>query len=264
MEKKLLKITILLFLLFSIYFVSSLITSFYSVSYIVNFSENYTIRPVYVGLNNLAATAHNTSWLEFDGVNDYVYSSLAMSGNYSVSLWFKAVNSSQNYANPNDNVALFWNDDDSPAIKLMPSRSIRFCTKNSSGTGVAVEALNNFTDNQWINVIGVVNNDTGNISIFVNGEFKAEDSFVGGSTDSPQLNAVRIGRDDAGRNFKGSIDEIRVYNSTLTDSEILEIYNSGRIANSSLPSDGLVLWYSFNEGTGSIVYDKSGNSNNGQ
>ena len=64
--------------------------------------------------------------------------------------------------------------------------------------------------------------------------------------------------------FNGSIDELRVYNQTLIQSQISEIYNSGRIANSSLPSDGLVLWYSFDEGTGTTIYDKSGNGNHGE
>jgi len=65
------------------------------------------------------------------------------------------------------------------------------------------------------------------------------------------------------QHWLGAMDEIRIYNKILSDAEITEIYNSELIANASLPSDGLVLWYPFNEGEGTTVYDKSGNGNDG-
>jgi hypothetical protein len=67
----------------------------------------------------------------------------------------------------------------------------------------------------------------------------------------------------ASEGYKGSIDEIRVYNRTLTTAEMAEIFNSGRIPNSSLPSNDLELWMSFNENTGTTVYDRSSNAWNG-
>ena len=63
--------------------------------------------------------------------------------------------------------------------------------------------------------------------------------------------------------FNGGIDEVRIYNRSLSSLEVSEIYNSGRIANSSLPSNGLVLWYAFDENSDTTVHDLSGNGNDG-
>jgi len=54
--------------------------------------------------------------------------------------------------------------------------------------------------------------------------------------------------------INGSIDEIRLYNRTLSDTEVLNLNNSGRTPNSSLPTNGLMLWLPFNENVGSDVH----------
>ena len=67
--------------------------------------------------------------------------------------------------------------------------------------------------------------------------------------------------------FNGSFDEIRVYNSSLTAQEILEIYNNGRKQNTSVLTTGnnsnQVLYMPFNENQGIVTYEQSGQSNNG-
>jgi len=67
------------------------------------------------------------------------------------------------------------------------------------------------------------------------------------------------------RNPNMSMDELRLYNRSLTQQEITNVYGSGRITNSSLPNDGLVLWQPINENTGTTTYDISeqGISSNG-
>ena len=57
----------------------------------------------------------------------------------------------------------------------------------------------------------------------------------------------------------GYLDEVRYYNSnSLSRDEMLEIYNSGRITNSSLVNTGLLNWFSFNENSGLTAYDMNG------
>ena len=56
--------------------------------------------------------------------------------------------------------------------------------------------------------------------------------------------------------INGSVDEFRLYNRSLSASEVTQLYSSGRTANSSLPSDDLWYWYSFNEGSGTNVINK--------
>ena len=62
-----------------------------------------------------------------------------------------------------------------------------------------------------------------------------------------------------GQYFQGFIGFVRIYNRALSDSEI-----EWNFENPYEPvSDGLVLWLLMDEGEGDVVYDKSGNGNDG-
>jgi hypothetical protein len=59
--------------------------------------------------------------------------------------------------------------------------------------------------------------------------------------------------------FNGAIDQVRVWNTAKTDAEILANYNKCLDGNES----GLVMYWNFDEGTGTNVSDLTGNNNNG-
>jgi len=68
--------------------------------------------------------------------------------------------------------------------------------------------------------------------------------------------------------FNGLIDEVRIYNRALSEEEIRYHYNhtlpKGAVSPTAMKEDSsLVGYWSFNEGSGQIAYDKSGNGNNG-
>ena len=79
---------------------------------------------------------------------------------------------------------------------------------------------------------------------------------------NPDFIVNTSGRVIIGSGWEGCLDEVRFYTS-ITDTIVQEINNSGVKANVSLSSTNLLLWFSFNEGTGDTVYDKSGNGYNG-
>jgi hypothetical protein len=110
-----------------------------------------------------------------------------------------------------------------------------------------------------------VNIQSNNTYISVNnGEFNSMGANFTDTTIVPSSDYMIIGAIVEGTSEGDFLmDEIRIYNSTLSATELTEIYSSGRISNSSLPSDNLRLWYSFNEANGIIIYDKSGNSKDG-
>jgi len=74
--------------------------------------------------------------------------------------------------------------------------------------------------------------------------------------------------------FNGLIDEVRIYNYARTPDEIRLDYNAGYAARFGPSTDcnsdpgscmtkGLVAYWSFDEGSGNIAYDSSGNGNHG-
>ena len=112
--------------------------------------------------------------------------------------------------------------------------------------------------NEWM--MTSVTGNVSNFTLYLNGSFY--DSQI---RNDMNLTTERFmflgGTHNHNSGITGGMDEIRIYNRTLSHTEISEIYNSGRIQNSSLPSDGLVLWYGMNEGQGSILHDLAGDNN---
>lgn len=63
--------------------------------------------------------------------------------------------------------------------------------------------------------------------------------------------------------YSGKLDDVRVYNRALTASEISKIYSSGQTTLKKVSEQGLVGYWSMNEGQGGKVGDSSGNNNTG-
>jgi len=229
------------------------------------------------GVTSSSATAHNNSWLEFDGVNDVVKISDSINANlsngYTISLWINAKSSN---ITGGDGIYLhFLNKTGSRPDYLIGIRDVSGVAQikfrsiiNGSGCDDTATSKGFAKNNrEWIYVTGVFNGTTN--KLYINSLLNDTDNLPDyctqliSETISDNLNIGIGGRYTEASYVEGSIEEVRIYNKSLTDSEISEIYNSGRIANSSLPSTGLVAWYSFNEATGNVVYDKSGNNNHG-
>ncbi len=240
-----------------------------------------TLTPIGEGITSNSAEANNNSWMEFDGVNDFVETNtgdlnLNYSNNFSFSSW---VNINSITSADQKNIIHSINSSGSfpyfdLAIRNQSGTQKRFYFRgqfNSTGCDKTAEQIINDEDffNEWYHVVGSWNGST--LFIYLNGDLN--DTTVHSPSCINRLNSEQIGIINplqiggnsvfAETTIDAGIDEVRVYNRTLSDAEALEIYNSGRLANSSLPSDGLVLWYSFNEGSGTVVRDKSGLGNDG-
>lgn len=118
---------------------------------------------------------------------------------------------------------------------------------------------------RWIHIVVVYNGTE--LQRYVNGTIGTALSATGDLSNN-QTTAFRIGASTQDpsifyRSLNGSLDEIRIYNKTLSSAEVTNIYNSGRIPDSSLTSDELKLWYSMNENSGTTLFDKSGLNNDG-
>ncbi|HHG83488.1 MAG TPA: T9SS type A sorting domain-containing protein [Bacteroidetes bacterium] len=67
------------------------------------------------------------------------------------------------------------------------------------------------------------------------------------------------------QHFDGNIDEVRIWNTSLTGATVLDNYNNScaSIGASHPNINNLIAYYSMNEGSGTFIFDRSGNDNHG-
>jgi hypothetical protein len=122
-----------------------------------------------------------------------------------------------------------------------------------SWTGFTVLAFSAVSPGQWYHYAGVY--DGGSASIYLNGSLMSTASPH--STPTANSDELRIGIDwDMGCAMLGVIDEVRISN--------IARYTSSFSPSTSFSTDSntMALWH-FDEYTGSVAYDSSGNGNDG-
>jgi hypothetical protein len=77
---------------------------------------------------------------------------------------------------------------------------------------------------KWYHVVGSVKSND-KIKLYVNGSLVAEYPFVGNIVQETNKN-IRIGYEDSGAAFNGTIDEVKIWNRSLTQDEIKMLYQS--------------------------------------
>jgi hypothetical protein len=98
---------------------------------------------------------------------------------------------------------------------------------NSSGTGVGLDTLNsknNFTIDKWTHIAVSRDGNSRIVNFYVNGTKVYTVSYS--STNSPKTstNPIQIGSRNGVQNFTGMIDEVRIYNRSLSATEIASLY----------------------------------------
>ena len=104
---------------------------------------------------------------------------------------------------------------------------LHFGTRNVSGGTSIREILTPINLNQWYHITGTYSNETGNISLYLDGEFietKLSDNFFNLSLSSFNMgNSVFSGNTAS---LKGSVDELMIFNRTLSATEIKQIFEA--------------------------------------
>jgi hypothetical protein len=111
-------------------------------------------------------------------------------------------------------------------------------------------------DTDW-HYIAVTRNSSGDVVIYIDG--KPDSTGTIGTSTAYTKTVIGAGH-TAYSNFKGLIDEVSLYNRDLSGEEIWGNMHN-RLAGDEA---GLVGYWDFDEGEGQIVYDLSGNGNDGQ
>ena len=118
-----------------------------------------------------------------------------------------------------------------------------------NGIHQAVQSTTSIENGKWYHAAGTW--DSTKIIMYVNGVAEGQKVFVGPMTANTEpLQIGRLGKPGALYNFKGEIDEVRIWNTALTEAQINTA--KGLIVNYS---NTMVANYRFEAGTGTTVAD---------
>ena len=166
----------------------------------------------------LAGIANNYS-MSFDGSNDYIDagndSSLAISGDFTISLWINQTTTTAfSY--------LFDKGGAGSSINyrggINSSNQVYFQINGNSLTSTGI-----ITNGTWSHIVLVKSGTSMNIYIDNNAETPA----TAPATAYTGTENLEIGRQTGGANYlAGSIDELGIWNTALTSSQVSEIYNA--------------------------------------
>jgi hypothetical protein len=205
------------------------------------------------------------SALQFDGSDDYVTvtdaNSLDVTTNFSVTGWVfsNSIPSGERYILSKDGVG----SDTTDAYNIFLQAGGRICYETNNRGNNVCSSSNSVETGQWSH-IAVVFNDaaTPKVSFYVNGALIT--GYFGGTTTQAPIalgtNLLIGRRGNSGTNFDGKIDSLKLYNYTLTSSQVAWDYNRG----------APVAWWKMDESSWTndcstnTVMDSSGNSNHGK
>jgi len=199
--------------------------------------------------------------LQFDGVDDYIqvadHVSLNMfNSSVSISVWIK---SSSNYSGE---TLIFehdvWSNPATYQLTSMNSNTLRFNFPSMEWTEGALDYYVDYTDGNWHHVVGMLDTDDNEARIYYDGNLVASKSVFSeiGSATALTYIGSRGGNEMF---FDGIVDEVRLWNTARSQSEIQE-YMYKQLTGTE---PGLVAYWQFDEGVGNIAFDKTINENHG-
>ena len=202
--------------------------------------------------SGIANSAYN-----FNGTNARIVTTNAptLTGNYSISAWFntQSLASWGTIVDCRPNAA--------SGIGIEHNSNLSFTTSTGSSYN---NTMSNFSiqTNTWLHVV-VVYNGTHKL-IYINGVLDKTQLYSNLilSTTQPFIFGDRgIMPSGPGNYFNGTLDDIGIWNRSLTQSEVTALYNQAPnpVLPSNVPTSGLVAYYPFNGNAN----DESGNGNNG-
>jgi len=196
--------------------------------------------------------------LDFDGTNDYInignHNSLNIGDSLTIEAWIKP----QNLEN-RQSIFSTRADNDSGCFQLEMGSGTNRVAVTGIGTWVAQTEDNAVSTGEWFHIVYTRNGAGSGIhKIYVNGEEQnliSDDSYAFINNDSDKL----IGSTNGSGGFLFSkLEEVRLWNICRTEEEIRENMYLALTGNES----GLVSYWQFNDGSGSVVRDV-GSGNNG-
>ena len=133
-------------------------------------------------------------------------------------------------------------------------RSVAFIGENADVTGIA-----DIDDGNWHHVAFTYDGTA--IRLYVDGALDRTVN-ISFNTNGQNLKIGNNANPSNGEYFDGTIDEIRIWNIALDDTQIADLAGDS-FTDPTTPSNCLVAYYKMNEGSGSSLTDLTGNGNTG-
>jgi hypothetical protein len=198
------------------------------------------------------AAGKRGSGLSFNGTSDKVSGpSITVGASMTISAWIKKTSSTGQKS--------FFSNRGGGNVYFGLSGSQVFLYDNAGSPASIVSGSGAVQFGQWQHVVATSNGST--ITFYVNGVQVYQTS----QARSASTGTFGIGWDPniASEYWNGSIDEVRLYSRALTAAEVAGLYSQGAAQMRAAGKLGLVGYWPFDEGSGTVAGDMSGNQNNG-
>ena len=201
----------------------------------------------------------------FDGSNDYVTILNNTTVSFTIGCWINTTATSFTGTNGYEGNGIVWSDVSGIANDFVLSILNNKASWFTGDSGTTINSTTTINTGSWF-YITVVKNGTNSIKqLFINGVLESTGtSGTSTLTTNPNINIGGNTLDS--KYFNGKIAQVKIYNRTLTQAEILQNYYAG--LQRFIPTDSLVLSLDGSNtdkqvATASTAYDMSGNNNNG-
>jgi len=201
----------------------------------------------------------------FNGSNDYVNvgnpAELQLGNTGTLSLWlkFSSNNAPNGVISKNEGVGdtngyMIWVGSESPGNVIIGE----ICNGSSNNRIQNSVSLN---DNNWHHIVFAW--DGSFLYLYIDG-VSAATPVAQTLTPVSNVYDLHIGKISSSvYYYGGKIDEVRIYNRALSADEVQRVYKLSQPKFLAAPRNGLVGYWSFEEGIGTKVHDYSGNGNHG-
>lgn len=204
------------------------------------------------------------SALDFDGGNDYVRVANSASLNVSeitVEVWLYP------HASGNQRIACNgdWNDIRGFTLYKTDSRWVFVVGNGTNAFAPGVAYRPTVTLNGWQHIVWTYNMTSEEVTSYKDGAlYGSESAPLGFGAIAGDPDDLYLGSLAGGANwYNGVMDELRIYNRTLTSTEVAQNYNLGYGRYTPVDQTELNLWFHMDEGAGVNTADSSGNGNAG-
>ncbi|MBP9751907.1 MAG: LamG domain-containing protein [Candidatus Moranbacteria bacterium] len=170
--------------------------------------------------------------MSFDGSDDYVAlgttsTAFNFANNLSASAWIKTATNGKLILEYQNSTPLVYMSVGPTTAGGTANKFVVYLRTNSGSVAVFSSAQS-VTDNAWHHVAFTRDTAAQKVRFYIDGSFDSEISYTDtGAIDTSGASSHRIGGTGS-YYFNGSIDEVRVFNRALTQTEITALYNAGR------------------------------------